>query len=223
MSVSACQKCDRSISISRAKFGNPIALNDPDTWSVDYGTCRNCRPRGLLRVRPHYCDRCIAESTLCPVCQSELEIFRLPRQAGLPGEIVSAVADGTGSLAVLGKPGLHEVLAAVRDCAPCEVRWLNPGALQDTAAVIVAIDCSDVALESTFAPMSDLVSNGIPVIAVVLTNLIDGELGEWVELEVREVLNGYGYAGDELPVLRDEQTQELRQTIEESRVLFEAP
>ena len=55
MTVMACAGfgCDRLISVSRIKGGNPTALADPEHWSVRFTVCADCPAS--------YCDRCVPE------------------------------------------------------------------------------------------------------------------------------------------------------------------
>lgn len=55
MTVLACAGfgCDRLISVSRIKGGNPTAVADPEHWSVRFTTCSDCPVS--------YCDRCVPD------------------------------------------------------------------------------------------------------------------------------------------------------------------
>lgn len=66
MSSSICPKCSRFISLSTLPGGNPVALANPEEWSITYGFCRRCTK--------YFCDRCCSTSKHCPNCGSALEM-----------------------------------------------------------------------------------------------------------------------------------------------------
>lgn len=63
MAVLQCGGCDRFISMSAVPGGNPVALADPERWSVTRTDCAGCN-RSL-------CDRCAPKSARhCPLCRA---------------------------------------------------------------------------------------------------------------------------------------------------------
>ena len=158
-----------------------------------------------------------------PVCGSNLEIFRLPREAvRAPEGLAGSERQGPVPLAVLAKAGASSVLEAVRRSAPCPVGWLVPGWREGLRAVVVAVDCADMDLGSTFEPLKELAEDGVPIIAGLLSNTgLDVDLSELVEMEMRAHLDQWGYPGDNIPVLRLEQAEDLKMIIQECGIRFE--
>ena len=65
MAVLQCGGCERFISVSVVPGGNPVALADPQRWSLTRRVCPSCA-RSL-------CDRCApASASRCPLCQAAL-------------------------------------------------------------------------------------------------------------------------------------------------------
>ena len=58
--------CQRLISISQVPGGNPVALQEPDVWAIEFSVCEDCK-------RP-LCDRCTGKrgSAHCPECSGSL-------------------------------------------------------------------------------------------------------------------------------------------------------
>lgn len=66
MAVLQCGGCDRFISVSIVPGGNPVALADPERWSVVRRVCDDCRKS--------FCDRCAPSvRTPCPSCGGDFE------------------------------------------------------------------------------------------------------------------------------------------------------
>lgn len=66
MAVLQCGGCDRLISVSIVPGGNPVALADPQRWSVVRRVCEDCRKS--------FCDRCAPSvRTPCPSCGGDFE------------------------------------------------------------------------------------------------------------------------------------------------------
>jgi len=68
MTVLGCKLCQRFISVSHCPEGNPVALEDPEKWSIIFAECQKCGA--------YICDRCIGNSRECPVCGSVVKIHR---------------------------------------------------------------------------------------------------------------------------------------------------
>lgn len=68
MTVLGCRLCNRLISVSFDPKGNPVALNDPERWSVIFAECEGC---GAF-----ICDRCIGDSKECPVCGAKVKMHK---------------------------------------------------------------------------------------------------------------------------------------------------
>ena len=73
MAVNLCPTCNRFISISTVLGGNPVAMENPDTWAIYYAKCETC---GYI-----HCDRCVEKNqTHCPRCGSKVTIQGPPQQ-----------------------------------------------------------------------------------------------------------------------------------------------
>src|SRR5262249_46665907 len=82
--VSCCSHCPRLISVSMIAGGHPVALADPETWSLSSRVCDEC---GAL-----FCDRCAPpELLICPKCNLVMDtpppdpslpyVYRKPRHS----------------------------------------------------------------------------------------------------------------------------------------------
>lgn len=222
MTVHACAKCARSISISALSGGNPVALANADQFSLDYGVCKVCKPKGLFRkVVPHYCDRCIAQSAKCPQCGSTLDVTRIPFAArGSLGTLKEPASGHPAPLAILAKAVLpDEVLEAVRRAAPCAVDWLSLERLENVQAVVVAIRCGDIEVIPS-ALLKRLASQGVPVVAGVVLGTGDAEADELAEMDLREGLEAAGYPGFDLPLIPLEHADRLGEILRSCGVHF---
>ncbi len=66
MAVLQCAGCERFISVSAVPGGNPVALADPERWSVVKRVCEDCRKC--------FCDRCAPSvRSPCPSCGGDFE------------------------------------------------------------------------------------------------------------------------------------------------------
>lgn len=191
--------------------GNPIALAEPEKWSIDRGTCNRC---GSV-----YCDLCIAMSEQCRKCGSPLTIFRFQRTgffgtAATPeprnGERLPISADdilviggGEAGKSTLVE-GLHRCITsegltfpgAFRECAQHDVTEAAGALLVES---IVDFGCS------AHLTAKLLAAKGVPVLAAFInkTDMIcddDGVIGGLLELEIRDALTAAGFPGDELTV-----------------------
>lgn len=78
MTVLMCARtgCERLLSVSRIRGGNPVAKNDPEHWAIRFWRCDSCRA--------HFCDRCVTSRTLRkPLCVSCGSVLAKPDIATL--------------------------------------------------------------------------------------------------------------------------------------------
>lgn len=86
MTVGLCAgNCERLISISAVREGNPVALAEPDVWAVNYAECPSCKKT--------WCDRCQRKHDLdsCPDCGTGLREHHVAEGPSPSDRLVDAV------------------------------------------------------------------------------------------------------------------------------------
>lgn len=67
--------CKRIISLSTIPGGNPVALEEPEIWAVNYEMCKDCGK--------YFCDRCAKKmkgffrKSTCSVCGGKLHRYSI--------------------------------------------------------------------------------------------------------------------------------------------------